>query len=154
MLLLKKKHVLQILENLLYLALLGLGIYFIYMGDVIPRYWLGRTNIAEYQEVMNELPTISTYIINVPENFTMGKDFYLSLNGKTMEFGINDIQGLVTDSRLKLNVQHVMPEQLITPSGKRMHWVRIRAYRKAGYLTMVIAGYILANSRLAAAIAT
>ena len=30
----------------------------------------------------------------------------------------------------------------------------IRAYRKAGYLTMVIAGYIPANSQLAAAIAT
>ena len=29
-----------------------------------------------------------------------------------------------------------------------------RAYRKAGYLTMVIAGYIPANSQLAAAIAT
>ena len=31
---------------------------------------------------------------------------------------------------------------------------RSRAYRKAGYLTMVIAGYIPANSQLAAAIAT
>ena len=33
-------------------------------------------------------------------------------------------------------------------------WIEIRAYRKAGYLTMVIAGYIPANSQLAAAIAT
>ena len=32
--------------------------------------------------------------------------------------------------------------------------VYCRAYRKAGYLTMVIAGYIPANSQLAAAIAT
>ena len=31
---------------------------------------------------------------------------------------------------------------------------RHRAYRKAGFLTMVIAGYIPANSQLAAAIAT
>ena len=74
MFLLKKKHVLQILENLLYLALLGLGIYFIYMGDVIPRFWLGRT--------------ISTYIQNVPENFTMGKDFNLSFGGEILKLGI------------------------------------------------------------------
>ena len=33
-------------------------------------------------------------------------------------------------------------------------WVSSRAYRKAGYLTMVIAGYIPANSQLAAATAT
>ena len=33
-------------------------------------------------------------------------------------------------------------------------FLAIRAYRKAGYLTMVIAGYIPANSQLAAAIAT
>ena len=32
--------------------------------------------------------------------------------------------------------------------------ITVRAYRKAGYLTMVIAGYIPANSQLAAAIAT
>ena len=32
--------------------------------------------------------------------------------------------------------------------------IQTRAYRKAGYLTMVIAGYIPANSQLAAAIAT
>ena len=32
--------------------------------------------------------------------------------------------------------------------------IMYRAYRKAGYLTMVIAGYIPANSQLAAAIAT
>ena len=126
MFLLKKEHILQIMENLLYFALLGLGIYFIYIGDVIPKFWLGRTNFAEYQEVMTELPTISTYIINVPKNFTMGKDFYLSLNGKTMEFGINDIQGLVTDSSLKVNVQHVLPEQFSTRSGKWVHWLQIK----------------------------
>ena len=33
-------------------------------------------------------------------------------------------------------------------------YILLRAYRKAGYLTMVIAGYIPANSQLAAAIAT
>ena len=118
--------VFKAIQRALNFLLVGVGIYFIYMGDVIPRFWLGRTNFAEYQEVMNELPTISTYIINVPKNFTMGKDFYLSLNGKTMEFGINDIQGLVTDSSLKVNVQYVLPEQFFTRSGKWIHWVQIK----------------------------
>ena len=39
-------------------------------------------------------------------------------------------------------------------SGKKVRNPTVRAYRKAGYLTMVIAGYIPANSQLAAAIAT
>ena len=34
------------------------------------------------------------------------------------------------------------------------HYIEVRAYRKAGYLTVVMAGNIQANSRLAAAIAT
>ena len=38
--------------------------------------------------------------------------------------------------------------------GRFTHSRKTRAYRKAGYLTMVIAGYIPANSQLAAAIAT
>ena len=75
MFLLKKEHVLQIMEKLLYFALLGLGIYFIYRGDVIPRFWLGRTNFAEYLEDMNEFPTITAYIGNAPKNFTLGEDF-------------------------------------------------------------------------------
>ena len=41
-----------------------------------------------------------------------------------------------------------------TPSLSLCKSRAIRAYRKAGYLTMVIAGYIPANSQLAAAIAT
>ena len=86
MFLLKKEHVLKLLDNLLYFSLLGLGIYFIYIGDVIPRFWIGRTNFAEYEEVMNELPTISTYIRNVPENYTMGKDLSLVLLANSDQF--------------------------------------------------------------------
>ena len=100
MFLLKKEHVLLLLDKLLHFSLLGLGIYFIHMGDVVPRFWLGRTNFAEYQEVMNEFPTISTYIQNVPENFTMGKDFNLSLGGKILKLGINDIQSMHLKLRL------------------------------------------------------
>ena len=39
MFLLKKEHVLKLLDNLLYFSLLGLGIYFIYRGDVIPKFF-------------------------------------------------------------------------------------------------------------------
>ena len=123
MFLLKKEHVLKLLDNLLYFSLLGLGIYFIYIGDVIPRFWIGRTNFAEYEEAMNELPTISTFIIDdIPANFTLGKDFNLSLSGKILEFGINDIQS----RNLTVDVQPVMPEQFFSPSGKKLHWVQIR----------------------------
>ena len=123
MFLLKKEHVLQMWDNLVYFSLLGLGVYFIYIGDVIPRFLIGRTNFAEYEEVMNELPTISTFIIdNKPTNITLRKDFNLTLSGKILELGINDIQSI----NLTVDVQSVMPEQFFSPSGKKLHWIQIR----------------------------
>ena len=43
---------------------------------------------------------------------------------------------------------------LIAKPPEKASGIFTRAYRKAGYLTMAIAGYIPANSQLAAAIAT
>ena len=119
MFILKRDHILKLLENLPYFSLLGLGIYFIYMGDVIPRFWVGRTNFAEYEEEMDELPTISTFVYH--ENLTLGEDFNLSLSGKILKFGNNDIQS----NQLKVHLQHVMPEQFFTTSGKRLRFVQI-----------------------------
>ena len=78
---LKKEQILQAWEIIVYALLLGLGIFFIYMGDVIPRFQDKRTTFAVYSEEMNEIPTISSYINNVPANFTLGKHFNLSLGG-------------------------------------------------------------------------
>ena len=68
---LKKQHIITFVDKLFSFSLFGLGIFFIYMGDVIPRYQIGQTNFAVYQETMKELPTIVTYITKVPNNFTL-----------------------------------------------------------------------------------
>ena len=52
----------HIIEKAIYLSLLGLGIYFVYQGDVIQRYRIKRTNFAEYSEPVSELPTIITRV--------------------------------------------------------------------------------------------
>ena len=75
----KKQHILTFVDKLFSFSLFGLGIFFIYMGNVIPRYQIGQTNLAVYQETMNELPTIVTYITKVQNNFTLGVDFNLTL---------------------------------------------------------------------------
>ena len=49
-------------------------------------------------------------------------------------------------------VHHLVSGQVRSDYLNSSH--TFRAYRKAGYLTMVIAGYFPANSQLAAAIAT
>ena len=58
--------------------------------------------------------------------------------------------GLSQDARTSLFPEHHWRDQRQPGLGNQL----IRAYRKAGYLTMVIAGYIPANSQLATAIAT
>ena len=59
-------------------------------------------------------------------------------------------------SRKKLLTKNVWVEYVraILTLIQEISFFLSRAYRKAGYLTMVIAGYIPANSQLAAAIAT
>ena len=45
-----------------YLAMLCLGIYFINEGAVLERFQMKRTNFAESNERVNELPTILTHL--------------------------------------------------------------------------------------------
>ena len=95
-----------VLNRLFNFSLLGLGVYFIYMGDVIPRFQIGRTNFAVYQETMTELPTILTYVKKIPSNFTLGVDFNITLQGNILKLGQNHI-----GSDLKIYFEHVMSYQ-------------------------------------------
>jgi len=66
-------------DKLVYLSLLIVGTFFIYQGDVIPRFWMKRTNFADHSEQITELPTIVTYP-NPPDTaLKFGKDFNISL---------------------------------------------------------------------------
>ena len=71
------------IDRIVYLSLLGLGMYFIYEGDVVYRYRLRKTNFAERSEPVKELPTILAHIeFNYPFSkvpLICGKDFNISL---------------------------------------------------------------------------
>ena len=111
----------DILDRLFYISLLGLGIFFIYKGDVIQRFQAQRTTFAVYRESMIELPTISTYIYPIPSNFSMGVDFNLTLEGKILRPGINFLNG----SGLKVDFEHMIPELLVDEHGKKAFKFRI-----------------------------
>ena len=67
----------QIVNTLVYCILFAVGCYFIYQGQVIQRYTLGRTNFAEFEEELEEFPTLVFFIDNGDKNRTYkyGTDF-------------------------------------------------------------------------------
>ena len=53
-----------------------MGIYLIFLGDVIEKYLSGKTSYAEYTEEITELPTIVTYLDSSDlGKHTYGKDY-------------------------------------------------------------------------------
>ena len=97
--------------RLVYLGLLGLGIFFIFEGDVIQRFQLKRTNWAVYEEEIFEFPTIITYIFPDNDNITYGKDFTIKFrHGRDKEnkfiqlvFGNNSF----TESDISLTFENI-----------------------------------------------
>ena len=72
----------QIVRQFMYIAFLCLGIYFIYEGNVVQRFQMKRTNFAESNERINELPTILAeieYKYPYPDTLMIyGTDFNIS----------------------------------------------------------------------------
>ena len=72
------------LDLVVYIALSITGCYFIYHGEVWQRFTLKRTNFAEYDEPVNDVPTILTYIEGSKSPYLeYGKDFNISLGYAT-----------------------------------------------------------------------
>ena len=74
------KYLIKTLEITLYLGLMITGVYFIYLGNVWARYKQKRTNFAEYDEAISELPTLVTWIQYFPnvqssEYLKFGEDY-------------------------------------------------------------------------------
>ena len=67
----------KIVRYVVYIALLILGVYFIYAGDILQKFSNKKTTFAEYGEPVTELPTILAFIEYVDQNVTFkyGKDF-------------------------------------------------------------------------------
>ena len=96
----KIKVVSLVIENMVYVTMVGLGIFLIFHGDVVHKFQLRRTNFAIYEEDIFELPNIVTYIWPM-KNFTLGKDFSIffrsgfdhSTKWKMLKRGENKIVG-------------------------------------------------------------
>ena len=62
------------LQKLVYLTMLGLGVYLIYKGDVVQRFQRERTNFAVFEEEISELPSVVMYIQPWNSDIKFGKD--------------------------------------------------------------------------------
>ena len=66
-----------VFDKIFYLAMLGLGIYFIVDGDVIDKFRSKRTNFAISEEDLSELPTITAAVHPLNEEFKYERDFVI-----------------------------------------------------------------------------
>ena len=75
-----KSNFLKIADKLFHFGLMFLGFYFIYKGDIWVRFQHKRTNFAEYDEPMVELPAIMSWIRyskNGNEPVVLGQNFHI-----------------------------------------------------------------------------
>ena len=94
--------VFKAIQRALNFLLVCVGIYFIYMGDVLHRFQAKKTNLAEYLEPMSELPTISTWIVFSGESdgLKLGIDFNISFGAEwlldnPLRLGKNSLQDIL-----------------------------------------------------------
>ena len=100
----KIQEIFQLINKAIYLLSLIIGFYFIYQGEVIKRFQQKRTNFAEYDEPVDELPTISTYIHSSDTKLKFGTDFNISYGPymTSKASSLTEGENVVTDSTLKL----------------------------------------------------
>ena len=78
-----KQVLLVAFDKLAYLAFSVLGFYFIYEGNVLQRFNSKKTFFAEYDEPVNEFPTIYTMIDGpMKGHLEYGKDFNISFRAQ------------------------------------------------------------------------
>ena len=101
---------LQVLDIIVHIHLLIAGLYFIYHGNIFQRFLKGRTQFAEFEEDITELPTILTYIEFKKTPITplkYGSDFNISFkivgqgNPTILSPGDNDIHKSLLQLRLE-----------------------------------------------------
>ena len=109
----KAENVFRILDNFLYIGLASLGCYLIYHGAVISKFEHKRTNFAEYNEPITELPIFVTRVrqtqgvstnLNFGENYWIffGENILPGTEYKNLSQGENSLNGL----GLKLEIKN------------------------------------------------
>ena len=66
------------LDKVFYVALTILGLYFIAEGQVMTKFLSEKTNFAEYDESVQELPTFTSHVLGHKINMSYGEDFNIS----------------------------------------------------------------------------
>ena len=112
-----------VFDKIFYLAMLGLGIYFIVDGDVIDKFQSKRTNFAISEEDLSELPTITAAVHPLKEEFKYERDFVILYRaGNPGTNGIWDKLQLGKEKPIKdvtVRLQQVKPA-LVSALG--FHW--------------------------------
>ena len=122
----EKMRLTDIIQKMIYLALLLLGLYWVYQGDSVNQYISGKTNFAEFSEPISELPTMFTYIYytrNTTYQFWDDYNISFGISEEWMEdltplaFGDNTIVGVPFGLNLEEVYEGVLPSQSfkITP---------------------------------------
>ena len=109
-----KPTFIQIVSISIYLFLLSLGLYWIFTGDALNKYFLKRTNFAEFSEPMDRIPTILTWIDPIDAyrhwNNEIGVDYNITLTSEGYFKPLNLMVGrnVVPEIPLQLNIEKVM----------------------------------------------
>ena len=123
---------LRVLDIIVHLNFLLLGLYFIYHGEIFPRFLRGRTQFAEFEEGITEIPTILTNIAFKRTPITplkYGSDFNISFmvvgqgKPKNLTQGNNTIHG--SQLRLRLEEQNEFSTNLEPSFEKRQVYIYI-----------------------------
>ena len=107
----RKENMLLSFERTIYITLLGMGCYFIYLGDVIGKFQARGTDFSTYKEPITELPTINMWFWPNLEDFKYGHDFNISLqaNGKPKGINLTLGENKVPDAGLVMHFQDIYP---------------------------------------------
>ena len=94
----RQKKFFALLSQIKYLGFLSLGLYFIYLGDVWDRFRLKRTNFAQFEEPITELPTLIAHLIPYENSLTLGVNFNVSYQAVQSELFIPEASSSLIQS--------------------------------------------------------
>ena len=78
-----KEYTSLLLDKVFYIALLGLGSYLIWQGDVVQRFHDSRTNFAVCSEPMIEMPTFNVTFFTSYRLIFVGRRIHMPRSTKS-----------------------------------------------------------------------
>ena len=131
---LETRFIIAALNKTVYIALLILGCYFIYQGQVVERFVDEKCDFSDYPEDVSELPTLQTFISPYNDVLMYGHDFNISygvfgLQSHNLTLGINtivpDVLQVHFEQLYGLNVFKISPLNFSTDISKYYLWYNL-----------------------------